>query len=54
MQVPPSLEEHVTPKSAARAGKRHKRRKYKNVVASKSSVGHKPNQLHVKLRGNVD
>jgi hypothetical protein len=54
MQVPTPLDDHVTPESAARSAKRHRRREYNNVAASRSNVGHMPNQLHIKLGGYVD
>jgi hypothetical protein len=46
--------EQVTPDSAARAGRRHKRKEYESMAASRSNTGHKPNQLHMKPRGYVD
>jgi hypothetical protein len=48
MQVPTVQEEELTPNSAARAARRHKRREYDNVAASRSSMAHKSNQLDVK------
>jgi hypothetical protein len=46
--------EQVTPNSAARVGRHHQRREYKNMAASRSNTGHKPNQLHVKPGGYID
>jgi hypothetical protein len=54
VQVPPVREDELTPDSAARAARRHKRREYDNVAASRSSLGQKPNQVHVKPGGYVD
>jgi coenzyme F420-reducing hydrogenase gamma subunit len=54
MPVGGPLEEQVTPDSAARAGRRHKRKEYESMAASRSNTGHKPNQLHVKPGGYVD
>jgi hypothetical protein len=54
MQIPTPLNDHVTLESAARLARRHRRREYDNVAASRSNVGHKSNQLHIKLGGYVD
>lgn len=45
MQVLAVQEEQVTPEKVARAGRHQKRRDYGNVAIS--SMGYKPNQLHV-------
>jgi hypothetical protein len=54
MQVLVPHDNNVKPESAARAGRRHKRREYENATANRSIVEHKPNQLHIKLGGYVD
>jgi hypothetical protein len=54
MPVGGPLGEQVTPDSTARASRRHKRREYDSMAASRSNTGHKPNQLHVKPGGYVD
>jgi hypothetical protein len=54
MQVPPVPGDELTPESAARAARRHKHREYDNMAASRSSMGHKPNQLYMKPGGYVD
>jgi hypothetical protein len=51
IQVPVVHEEELTLDSVARAATYHKRWEYDNVVANKSSMGHKPNQLDVKPGG---
>lgn len=54
MQFPPPAAEQVTPESAARAGRRQKRKEYDNMAASRSNAGKKPNQLDMKAGGFVD
>jgi hypothetical protein len=54
MQVPTPPNDHVTLESAARSARRHRYREYDNIAASRSSVGHKPNQLHIKPGGYID
>jgi hypothetical protein len=47
MQVPTPLDEHIIPKSAAKIDRHHKCREYNNVVANRSTVGHKPNKHEI-------
>jgi hypothetical protein len=54
MQVPAPPAEQVISESAARAGRQHKGKEYDNMATSRTSAGHKPNQLHVKPVGYVD
>ena len=54
MQVGGAPVEEVTPGSAARIERRHKCREYESMAASRTNMGHKPNQLDVKPRGYVD
>ena len=54
MQVGGAPTEQVTPESAARVDRCQKRREYDTMTASRTYMGHKPNQLDVKPGGYVD
>lgn len=54
MQVGGAPVEQITPDTAARTDRRHKRREYDNLAASRTNMGRKPNQVDVKTGGYVD